>query len=122
MGQTISLLKPASANSGFEVWMERVLERATEAGQDWDADAVHDLRVALRRCRTMAEALDEVNPSPGWRKLKKASREVFHALGDLRDVQVERGWIRKLAPSGDSVRRRMLTLLAAQEKVSRAKA
>jgi CHAD domain-containing protein len=122
MGQTISLLKPASANSGFEIWMERVLERATEAGRDWDADAVHDLRVALRRCRTMAEALDEVNPSPGWRKLKKASREVFHALGDLRDVQVERAWIKKLAPSGDPVRRRMLTLLAAQEKVSRAKA
>jgi CHAD domain-containing protein len=102
--------------------MERVLERATQAGRDWDADAVHDLRVALRRCRSMAEALDEVNPSPGWRKLKKSSRQLFHALGELRDVQVERGWIKKLAPSGDQMRRRMLTVLAAQEKSSRSRA
>ena len=122
MAQSVSLLKSTSTDIGFELWAESVLERATQAGRDWDADAVHDLRVALRRCRSMAEALDEVNPSPGWRKLKKSSRELFHALGDLRDVQVERGWIRKLAPSGDSVRRRMLTLLAVQERTNRAKA
>lgn len=122
MAQSISLPKPASLNSGFEVWMDRVLERAAEAGRDWNADDVHDLRVALRRCRTMAEALDEVNPSPGWRKLKKSTRELFHALGELRDVQVERSWLKKLAPSGDPVRRHMLTLLAGQEKGCRAKA
>ena len=82
MAETISLPKRASLNSGFELWMDRVLERADEAERDWNADAVHDLRVALRRCRTMSEALDEVNPSPGWRKLKKSSRELFHALGE----------------------------------------
>jgi CHAD domain-containing protein len=122
MAQTISLPKPASSNSGFEVWMDRVLERAAETGRNWNADDVHDLRVALRRCRTMAEALNEVNPSPGWRKLKKSTRELFHALGELRDVQVERGWLKKLAPSGDPVRRHLLTVLAGQEKVCRAKA
>jgi CHAD domain-containing protein len=122
MAQSVSLLKSTSTDIGFELWAERILERATQAGRDWDADAVHDLRVALRRCRSMAEALDEVNPCPGWRKLKKSSRELFHALGDLRDVQVERGWIKKLAPSGDPVRRRMLTLLAVQERTNRAKA
>jgi len=122
MAETITLPKPTSTNSGFEVWMERVPERATQVGRDWDPDAVHDLRVALRRCRSMAEALDEVNPTPGWRKLKKASRASFHALGELRDVQVERGWIKKLAPSGDPVRRRLLAVLAAQERASRTKA
>jgi len=102
--------------------MDRVLERATEVERSWNEDEVHDLRVALRRCRTMAEALDEVNPSPGWRKLKKSTRELFHALGELRDVQVERGWLKKLAPSGDQVRRHLLTVLARQEKLDRAKA
>jgi len=102
--------------------MERVLERAEQASREWDADGVHDLRVALRRCRTMAEALDEVNPSPGWKKLKKASRDLFHTLGELRDAQVERGWLKRLGPSGDSVRARMLRVLASQEKAHRAKA
>ena len=55
---------------GLEAWMERVLLKAEEARHGWDANAVHDLRVALRRCRTMADALSEVNPGPGWRKKK----------------------------------------------------
>jgi len=123
MAQTISLPKPISAQSaGFEVWMERVPERIDRAEREWDADDVHDLRVALRRCRTMAEALNEVNPSAGWRKLKKASREPFHALGELRDIQVERDWLKKLGPSGDPVRKRMLRLLATQENAQRGKA
>jgi len=96
--------------------MERALERIGQVQPDWDADDVHDLRVALRRCRTMADALSEVNPGPGWRKLKKASRDVFHALGDLRDVQVERDWIKKLGPAGDPMRKQMLMSLVREER------
>lgn len=123
MAHTISMPKPIPAKAaGFEVWMDRVLDRADQVGREWDADDVHDLRVALRRCRTMAEALDEVNPSPGWRKLKKASRDLFHILGELRDIQVERGWLKKLGPSGDPVRKHMLRLLTGQETLHRKKA
>ncbi|HXJ16385.1 MAG TPA: CHAD domain-containing protein [Candidatus Polarisedimenticolia bacterium] len=105
---------------GLEIWMERVLERATQVERGWDADDVHDLRVALRRCRTMADALGEVNPGPAWRKLKKTSRELFHDLGDLRDAQVMRAWVKKLGPAGDPVRRHMLRLLSGQERQHRA--
>lgn len=100
---------------GFETWMERVLERLEQARSGWDADDVHDLRVALRRCRSMADALREVNPGPGWHKLKRASRDVFHNLGDLRDVQIERAWLKKLGRPGDPVRKHMLRLLAREE-------
>jgi CHAD domain-containing protein len=102
--------------------MERVLERAGQVEPGWDADDVHDLRVALRRCRTMADALSEVNPGPGWRKLKKTSRDLFRALGHLRDAQVMRAWLRKLGPAGDSVRRHMLRQLSRQEQQYRAEA
>ncbi len=102
--------------SGFELWMGRVLERIDQVQQGFDADDVHDLRVALRRCRTMSDALSEVNPGPGWRKLKKASRELFHVLGELRDCQVERDWLRKLGPPGDPVRRHLARLLLRQER------
>ena len=123
MAQTISFPTPTPAKEvGLEVWMDRVLERAELARRDWDADDVHDLRVALRRSRTMADALSEVNPGPGWRKLKKASRDIFHALGELRDTQVERGWVKRLGPSGDPGRKRMLRVLASQQKMNRGKA
>ncbi|MGC2332135.1 MAG: CHAD domain-containing protein [Candidatus Acidiferrales bacterium] len=100
--------------------MERVLDKASSVKPDWDAAEVHDLRVALRRCRTMAEALSEVSAGSGWRKLKKASRGLFHNLGDLRDTQVQRGWVKKLGSAGDPVRKHMLRLLAGEEKKERA--
>jgi CHAD domain-containing protein len=96
--------------------MDRVAERAEQVRSGWDADGVHDLRVALRRCRTVADALSEVNPGPGWRRLKRASRELFHALGKLRDTQVKQAHIKALGPAGDPVRKHMLRLLSRQEK------
>lgn len=105
---------------GLEVWMDRVLERAEQVERGWDAGDVHDLRVALRRCRTMADALSEVNPGPGWRKLKKASRDLFRALGDLRDTQVMRAWVKRLGPAGDPLRRHILRQLSRQERQHRA--
>jgi CHAD domain-containing protein len=109
----------SSRNVGLEVWMERVLERADQVRENWDADGVHDLRVALRRCRTIAEASSEVNPSPGWRKLKRATRNVFHDLGDLRDTQVQHALVKTLGADGDPVRRHLLRVLSRQEEKQR---
>jgi len=105
---------------GFDAWMDRVPVRAKKVRSDWEAQDVHGLRVALRRSRTMADALNEVNPGHGWQKLKKSTRRVFHALGELRDVQVERARLKALSPSGDLLRAQMLRRLARQEKVCRA--
>ncbi len=116
MALTFSLpANQAARGVGLEVWMDRVLERAEQVRHSWDADDVHDLRVALRRCRTMADALSEVNPGPGWRKLKRASRELFHALGELRDTQVKRARVKKLGTPGDPLRKHMLRLLSQRE-------
>jgi CHAD domain-containing protein len=117
MALTISLPSNQSARGvGLELWMDRVAERAEQVRHGWNADGVHDLRVALRRCRTVADALSEVNPGPGWRRLKRASRELFHALGKLRDTQVKQAHIKTLGPPGDPVRKHMLRLLSRQEK------
>jgi CHAD domain-containing protein len=116
---SIAISLPAGITAkitGLEVWMNEVVERADALRPDWNADDVHDVRVAIRRCRTMADTLRDVNPDPGWRKLKKNSKRLFHSLGDLRDAQVEREWIKRLAPAGDSLRGHMLRILARREK------
>jgi CHAD domain-containing protein len=123
MALTISVPTSISTkNAGLEAWMSRVFEKMESVQPDWNADDVHDLRVALRRCRTMAEALSEVNPGPGWRRLKKASRDIFHILGDLRDTQVERARVKKLGSPGDPVRKHMLRVLSGQETKQQATA
>jgi len=120
MAHSIPISRGISAKRiGLMFWMERVLLKAEEARRGWSADTVHDLRVALRRCRTMAEALSEVNPGTGWRKLKKSSRGLFHALGVLRDTQVEREWVRKLGAPDDPIRRHMLRVLSLEERKHR---
>jgi CHAD domain-containing protein len=107
---------------GLELWMNRVAEMTDKVEDEWDAENVHDLRVALRRCRTMADALSEVNPGPGWKKLKKVTRDLFQALGELRDTQVAKQWVRKLGGAKDPVRRRLLRALGQREQEQRKKA
>jgi CHAD domain-containing protein len=96
---------------GLDDWMARAADLAEKVQRTWHADDVHDLRTALRRCRTMAEALSEVNPDPGWRKLKKSTRRVFRALGELRDIQVKIEWSKKLGAASDPVRKRLCQAL-----------
>lgn len=96
--------------------MDRVLKRAQKVRKTWNADDVHDLRVALRRCRTMADALTEANPSPGWNRLKKNSKKPFHSLGELRDVQVEQEWVKRLAFPETDGRTHLLKQLRTLEK------
>jgi CHAD domain-containing protein len=99
--------------------MQRSLERSERVRTEWDADGVHDLRVALRRCRTMAESLSEVTPDSGWRKVKKSTRALFRAMGELRDTQVERAWVKRLAPPRAAGRAHLLRALGRREKQER---
>ncbi|MGH9738715.1 MAG: CHAD domain-containing protein [Candidatus Acidiferrales bacterium] len=99
--------------------MNRANDRAEKAQHGFDIDDVHDLRVALRRCRTMADAMSEVNPSSGWRKLKKTTGAMFRSLGELRDVQVISALAKELGPARDPIRQHMLGVLAAREKECR---
>jgi CHAD domain-containing protein len=96
---------------GLDDWMARVAELADTARHGCHSDNVHDLRTAIRRCRAMAEALSEVNPDPGWRKLKKSTRKLFRALGELRDTQIKLEWLKRLAPASDPLRKQVAPAL-----------
>ena len=79
--------------------MARVLEECEHVAADFSADPVHDLRVALRRCRSMADGMIAMDPDPEWKAMKKAGKRLFQRLGALRDIQVMMEWIEKLHPS-----------------------
>jgi CHAD domain-containing protein len=100
---------------GLALWMERVLEECERASLDFSADPVHDLRVALRRCRSVADGLRVMDPDPAWKQMKKAGRQLFRELGELRDVQVMEEWVRHLGDPADSVAITLLQFLAARE-------
>lgn len=87
---------PKPVERGISYWMERVVAEREKARKTFNADAVHDLRVALRRCRSMAEGFQNLNGDPSWGKMRKAGKVIFSALGELRDTQVLLEWIERL--------------------------
>ncbi len=101
--------------AGLAFWMDRVLEECDRAGADFAADPVHDLRVALRRCRSMADSIMAVDPDPALKQMKKAGKRLFSRLGDLRDVQVMEEWVHHFDSPGDPVTSKLLEHLAIRE-------
>jgi CHAD domain-containing protein len=95
--------------------MDRVLKELENVRTSPDPDAVHDLRVAIRRCRSVAAVMEEVDPDPAWPAMRKAARKLFRSLGALRDAQVMREWVKKLAPETDAVRAHLQSAFESNE-------
>ena len=99
---------------GLPFWMDRVLKELDRLHGSPDADTVHDLRVAIRRCRSVASVLEEVDPHPAWHEMRKVARKLFHKLGALRDIQVMEEWVRHLTAESDSLRAVLLANFASE--------
>jgi CHAD domain-containing protein len=83
--------------------MAQALKQADKVEQGFAADPVHDLRVALRRCRSLAEGIRAVDPDPAWKKMRRMAKELFASLGMLRDCQVLMEWTGTLGTADDPV-------------------
>lgn len=68
--------------------MKRVLKEAALARKDFDEDAVHDLRTALRRCRSIAVAMQQVDASRDWQAMEQEAKRLLDGMSILRDAQV----------------------------------
>jgi len=104
---------------GLNYWMARALKELETVRDAPEADAVHDLRVAIRRCRSVAAVMEEVDPNAAWPEMRKLGKKLFHQLGELRDTQILEEWTKKLGAETDPVRERLLAGLEAHEKEQR---
>ncbi len=96
-------------------WMDRVLKELEKVQSAADPDSVHDLRVAIRRCRSVAAVMEEVDPDPAWPEMRKLPRKLFRELGELRDTQVLEEWTRNLSEEGDVIREMLLANFSEKE-------
>jgi CHAD domain-containing protein len=102
--------------------MDRVVKELENVRSSTGADAVHDLRVAIRRCRSVAAVMEEVDPDPAWPAMRKVARKLFRGLGALRDAQVMEEWVTKLAPATDPVRTHLQAAFESSESKLRDRA
>jgi CHAD domain-containing protein len=78
-------------------------------------DAVHDLRTSIRRCRSIAKVMEEVDPDPAWLEMRDTAKRLFHGLGALRDAHVMNTWVQKLATADDPIAAQLLSDFSARK-------
>ncbi|MGB9121489.1 MAG: CHAD domain-containing protein [Candidatus Angelobacter sp.] len=109
--------RPIRKDSGLVHWMNQVPKEADKAADGFDSEAVHDLRVALRRCRSMADGFRAIDPHKDWKRMRRQATALFDSLGALRDCHVITEWTQKLGQADDPITRQLLDHLRAQESV-----
>jgi CHAD domain-containing protein len=95
--------------------MNEVPREADKAADGFGSEAVHDLRVALRRCRSMADGFRAIDSDKDWKRMRRHATALFDSLGALRDCHVITEWVHKLGKVDDPVAHQLLRYLAAQE-------
>lgn len=101
--------------AGLSHWLHEVLTQCDRASASLSSDPVHDLRTSLRRCRSLADGIMVFDPHPAWKKMKRAGKQLFSSLGELRDTHVLQEWVEKLSPEGYSAGKILSEFLAHRE-------
>jgi CHAD domain-containing protein len=115
MSTVVSLPGASNGRRSLRHWMERVLKELEHVRKEASPDAVHDLRVAIRRCRSVATVMQEVDPDPAWAEMRQTPKKLFRKLGELRDAQVMAEWVKSLAASDDPLRTKLHAEFATNE-------
>src|SRR5437763_15320507 len=73
-----------------------------------DADAIHDLRVAIRRLSRCLRVFSQFYPGNGWKKLRRRLKNLMDACGAVRDRDIALELLTKAAfPPASIVLRRL---------------
>jgi CHAD domain-containing protein len=111
----VTAKRPIRKDSGLVYWMNQVPREADKAADGFDSEAVHDLRVALRRCRSMADGFRAIDPDKDWKRMRRHATALFDSFGALRDCHIIAQWARKLGEADDPITQQLLDHLDQQE-------
>ena len=104
MATATALPGAPTEHRGLGHWMDRVLGELDKLRASPDKEIVHDLRVAIRRCRSVAAVMREVDPDPTWHAMRRLPKKLFRKLGELRDTQIMDEWISDHGAENDKLR------------------
>jgi len=110
------------ASQALDRSLQQALRNRKQARTKLKANPVHDFRVSLRRCRTLAEGLSAIDPDPAWRRLRKAAKRLQGGMSDLRDVQVLEGWLKPLRLTSGPAAKALASRLKKEERSAKREA
>ena len=80
------------------------------SAEDAAPDAIHDLRVSIRRLSRCLRAFAEFYPGRSWKKVRAELSDLLHAAGEVRDRDIA---LEMLAKAGVTRRSAIVTRLEA---------
>jgi CHAD domain-containing protein len=81
----------------FSKYLEQFRQNLGKAMEEYDPEAIHEYRVAVKRLRSIVRALDRVYEEPLFpAKMINPLRIMFKAGGTIRDDQVQTGLVEKI--------------------------
>jgi CHAD domain-containing protein len=111
-----------SSPDALERFLKRVLREEAEVGHSLAPVSVHDLRVSLRRCRSLAEGFATLDAHSDWRRLRKSARRLQSGLAKLRDAQVMASQVRRLGLTGGAAGAAVAESLRRDERMGKRRA
>lgn len=78
--------------------LQRIIEENYNLAVKYtDEDGVHDMRVAIKRMRAYFNLIEWINPVFQAKQTLKPIRRLFKSAGNVRDIHVQQGLVRKRA-------------------------
>ena len=68
--------------------LDQFAEQLTVAARTGDADAIHDLRVSIRRLSRCLRVFAEFYPGRSWKKVRAQLSDLLHTAGIVRDRDI----------------------------------
>ena len=82
--------------------LSKQLKQLKRAPRKLDADAIHDVRVAIRRLRECLRIFSKFYPGKEWKKVRRELGQIMHACGDVRDRDIALGLLAEAGVPDDS--------------------
>jgi len=93
--------------------VRRLANQIDQAADSADEDAVHDLRVSIRRLSRCLRVFAQFYPGNSWKKMRAQLRDLMEAAGAVRDVDIAIGL---LAAAGIPPRTQLLLRFAGERR------
>jgi CHAD domain-containing protein len=96
------------------ILLRRLATHVTRAARSPDPDAVHDLRVAIRRLSRCLRVFAQFYPGNGWKKMRRRLKDLMDACARVRDRDIALDLLAKGGFPATSIVLRRLRLDRAQ--------
>src|SRR5215471_12240848 len=91
------------AHAQTAILLRKFVIQVNRAARSGDADAIHDLRVSIRRLSRCLRVFAQFYPGRGWKKFRRRLKELLDACGRVRDRDVALSVLAKAGFPADSI-------------------